>query len=669
MYISSFLGRLSFNALPHDPFTIIFLSIGGLISLAGLGVLLKIKGFNWFKQTGVYLWKEWFTSLDPKKIGVMYIAISVIMLLRGVTDAAMMRAQQALSVGDSHGILHTNTFQQVFSAHGSIMIFFVAMGFMFGLINLVLPLQLGARDVAFPFLNSVSFWLFVAGTLLMNLSLVLGEFSAAGWLAYPPLSELAFSPGTGVDYWIWSLQIAGVGSLFSGINFLVTIIKMRAPGMHFKRMPIFAWSVMSSMLLVVAAFPILTATLTMLGLDRLLGMHFFTADMGGNAMMYVNLIWAWGHPEVYILVLPAFGIFSEVVATFSRKRLFGYMSMVYALMAIAFFSFVVWLHHFFTMGAGADVNAFFGIMTMIIAIPTGVKVFNWLFTMYGGRVRFTSPMLWFIGFVVTFTIGGATGVILAIPPADFQLHNSLFLVAHFHNMIIGGVLFGYFAGTTYWFPKIFGFRLHEGLGKLAFWLWLSGFCLAFIPLYILGLMGATRRLDHYDASLGWQGLFIVAGVGVAVIGLAIGAQVLQFVVSIIQRHKTRDLTGDPWDGRTLEWSTVSPAPSYNYAVIPTVHSRDAFWEMKQGKHKQEPAVYTDIHLPKNTPMGIFIAGGAFVFGFALIWHIWWLAAIGLLAVITCIIIRASDDDTEYTITAKELAKLEAISLKKRGHAA
>jgi cytochrome o ubiquinol oxidase subunit I len=663
---SSLLGRLNFDALPSDPFTIIFLTTGGLLSMAGLGVLLKLKGFGWFKQTGIYLWREWLTSLDPKKIGVMYIVVATIMLLRGATDAAMMRAQQALSVGGNDGILQTDTFQQVFSAHGSIMIFFVAMGFMFGIINLVLPLQLGARDVAFPFLNSMSFWLYVAGMLLMNVSLVLGEFSAAGWLAYPPLSELAFSPGTGVDYWIWSLQIAGIGSLLSGINFLVTIIKMRAPGMKLTNMPIFAWSVMGSMILVVTAFPILTATLAMLGLDRLMGMHFFTADMGGNAMMYINLIWAWGHPEVYILVLPAFGIFSEVVATFSRKRLFGYMSMVYALMAITFLSFVVWLHHFFTMGAGANVNAFFGIMTMVIAIPTGVKVFNWLFTMYGGRVRFTTPMLWFIGFIITFTIGGATGVILAVPPADFQLHNSLFLVAHFHNMIIGGVLFGYFAGLTYWFPKIFGFRLNEFWGKIAFWNWITGFCLAFIPLYILGLMGATRRLDHYDPSMGWQSLFIVAGVGVMVLFLGLAAQIIQLLVSIIRRKEYRDHTGDPWDGRTLEWSTVSPAPVYNFAVIPTVHGRDPFWAMKQGQAKKPSTEYSDIHLPKNTPMGIYIAAGAFLFGFGLIWHIWWLAFIGLIGAITVAIIRGMDEETEYTITAKQVAKIEAAGLKQRG---
>lgn len=652
------LGRLSWDAIPKDPFTLIALVATGLAGIVGVALLLRWKGLKWIINTGKYLWKEWLTSLDPKRIGIMYIVVAVFMLLRGAMDAGMMRAQQALSVGDSHGILQSDTFQQVFSVHGTIMIFFVAMGLMFGIINLVLPLQLGSRDVAFPFMNSVSFWLFVSGMVLVNLSLVLGEFSAAGWLAYPPLSELQYSPGVGVDYWIWALQIAGVGSLLSGINFLVTIIKMRAPGMTLTKMPIFAWSVLGSMMLVITAFPILTATLGMLGLDRLIGTHFFTSDFGGNAMMYINLIWAWGHPEVYILVLPAFGIFSEVVTTFTRKRLFGYMSMVFALMAITFLSFVVWLHHFFTMGAGANVNAFFGIMTMVIAVPTGVKVFNWLFTMYGGRIRFTSPILWFIGFVVTFTIGGATGVILAVPAADFQLHNSLFLVAHFHNMIIGGVVFGYFAGITYWFPKIFGFTLHEGLGKLAFWLWLIGFCTAFIPLYILGMMGATRRLDHYDPSTGWQGLFIVAGVGVMIIGMGVATQILQFYVSIRNRKKNRDVTGDPWDGRTLEWSVPSPAPFYNFAVIPKVTTRDPFWKAKQDAKDTPEPVYEDIELPKNTPMGIFIAGAAFLIGFGLIWHIWWLAALGLFGVITLLIVRSLDDETEYVVKASEIAKLE-----------
>lgn len=643
------LGRLNLDAISHEPVV-----MGGVISmgLSAVGVVALLTYFKKWK----WLWNNWLTSLDPKKIGVMYLLVAGLMLLRGAADAGMMRVQQATSVGDSQGILSADHFQQVFSAHGTIMIFFVAMGFMFGIINLIVPLQIGARDVAFPFLNSVSFWLFVAGMMLINVSLAIGEFSAAGWLAYPPLSGIQYSPGVGVDYWIWSLQIAGIGSLLSGVNFLVTIFKMRAPGMTLMKMPVFVWSVIGSLVLVIFAFPILTATLGMLSLDRLMGMHFFTSDFGGNPMMYVNLIWAWGHPEVYILILPAFGIFSEVVATFSRKRLFGYTSMVYALGAITFLSFIVWLHHFFTMGAGANVNAFFGIMTAVIAVPTGVKVFNWLFTMYRGRIRFTTPMLWFLGFIVTFTIGGMTGVLMSVPAIDFQVHNSLFLVAHFHNMIIGGVLFGYFAGLTYWFPKIFGFRLNEKLGKYAFGCWIIGFLLAFMPLYILGFMGATRRLDHYDSSLGWQGLFIVSAVGGAIIFAGVGFQILQLIVSIWQRKQNPDLTGDPWDGRTLEWSTTSPAPHYNFAVIPEVTDRDAFWVKKHARAKAPEVIYEDIHMPKNTPAGLFIAAFAFVLGFALIWHIWWLAGLAFIGGLTVLIIRLSNDHTEYRITANKLKK-------------
>lgn len=651
--LGNVLGRLNLEAFQHD-----LIVTGAQVSfiLIGIGVFALLTYFKSWK----WLWRNWLTSLDPKKIGVMYIVVALLMLLRGAADAGMMRAQQALSTGDSHGFLHSEHFQQVFSAHGTIMIFFVAMGLMFGLINLVVPLQIGARDVAFPFMNSVSFWLFAVGAILINLSLVIGEFAATGWLAYPPLSGLEYSPGVGVDYWIWALQIAGIGSLLSGINFLVTILKMRAPGMSLMKMPMFTWSVLNSMVLVIFAFPILTATLGMLALDRLLGMHFFTSDFGGNPMMYINLIWAWGHPEVYILILPAFGVFSEIVATFSRKRLFGYTSMVWALAAITFLSFTVWLHHFFTMGAGANVNAFFGIMTMIIAVPTGVKIFNWLLTMYRGRIVFKTPMLWFLGFVVTFTLGGVAGVLMGVPAIDFQVHNSLFLVAHFHTMVVGGVVFGFFAGLTYWFPKIFGFKLNERLGRYAFWCWIIGFLVAFVPLYILGLMGATRRLDHYDASLGWQSLFIVAGVGVVILMAGIGFQILQLLVSIRQRNKNLDKDGDPWNGRTLEWSTASPAPFYNFAVIPEVHGRDAFWASKHSKPDSEAKVqYEDIHMPKNSGMGIIIGGFSLVFGFAVIWHIWWLAIIGAIGIITSLIIRLSDDNTEYKIPAKEIARIEA----------
>jgi len=641
-------GRLSLDALPHD-----LITIGGAVTMLG-GALLVVAALTFFKRWK-WLFKEWLTSLDPKKIGVMYLIVAAIMLLRGVGDALLMRTQQALA-SDASGILTSDHFQQIFSAHGTIMIFFVAMGVIFGLFNLIVPLQIGSRDVAFPFLNSVSFWLFVVGFGLVNLSLMVGEFSAAGWLAYPPLSELQYSPGVGVDYWIWSLQIAGVGSLLSGINFFVTILKMRAPGMTLMKMPIFIWSVLGSVVLIMFAFPILTATLGMLSLDRLIGAHFFTTDAGGNAMMYINLIWAWGHPEVYILILPAFGIFSEVVATFSRKRLFGYTSMVWAIAAITFLSFTVWLHHFFTMGAGANVNAFFGIMTMVIAIPTGVKVFNWLFTMYRGRVKFATPMLWFMGFIVTFTLGGLAGVLMSVPAIDFQVHNSLFLVAHFHTMIIGGVLFGAFAGFTYWFPKFTGFKLNERIGRYAFWSWLTGFLLAFVPLYILGFMGATRRLDHYDASMGWQGLFAVAGVGVLFIGLGVALQLLQIGYSVWKRNENR-VQGDPWDGRTLEWAVSSPPPEYNFAVIPEVTERDAFWAMKQSKVKQESFKGT-LMVPKNSLLGLVIAVFAFMIGFGIVWHMFWMAGIGLVGVIVCVIIRISADETERALVVDTLAEAE-----------
>jgi cytochrome o ubiquinol oxidase subunit 1 len=647
------LGRLSFDALPHD-----LITIGGAVTMIGAAFLIII-GLTVFKKWK-WLFKEWLTSLDPKKIGIMYLIVAAVMLLRGLGDALLMRTQQALAA-DSSGVLSSDHFQQIFSAHGTIMIFFVAMGFIFALFNLIVPMQIGSRDVAFPFLNSVSFWLFAVGFGLVNLSLMVGEFSAAGWLAYPPLSELQYSPGVGVDYWIWSLQIAGVGSLLSGINFFVTILKMRAPGMTLMKMPIFIWSVLGSLVLIMFAFPILTATLGMLSLDRLMDMHFFTSDAGGSAMMYINLIWAWGHPEVYILILPAFGIFSEVVATFSRKPLFGYKSMVWAIAAITFLSFTVWLHHFFTMGAGANVNAFFGIMTMVIAVPTGVKVFNWIFTMYRGRVKFATPMLWFMGFVVTFTIGGLAGVLMSVPAIDFQVHNSLFLVAHFHNMIIGGVLFGVFAGFTYWFPKFTGFKLNETLGRLAFWSWLVGFLLAFIPLYILGFMGATRRLDHYDASMGWQGLFIVAGVGVMFIGLGIFLQLVQLGYSIWKRKENK-VDGDPWNGRTLEWATTSPPPEYNFAVVPLVTERDAFWDMKQKKIKLSTH-YESITVPKNSYLGLVIAVFAFMVGFGLVWHIFWMAGVGFVGIILAIIVRISSDDTELIIPSAEIAKLEAGRVK------
>jgi cytochrome o ubiquinol oxidase subunit 1 len=636
------LGRLTLEALPHEWYT-----WGATLTL-GLGMA-AVAVFLHKRNLWRWLWDEWLTSTDPKKIGIMYILVAALMLFRGALDAGMIWLHQALLAGTSVG-LSADHFQEIFTAHGTIMIFFVTMGFMFGLMNYIIPLQIGARDVAFPFLNTLSLWLYIAGVILLNLFFVVGgDFAATGWLSYPPLSGLEYSPGVGVDYWIWSLQVSGLGSLLGGINLLVTIIKMRAPGMTLMKMPMFTWASLVSMVLIVSAFPLLTATLVLLSLDRLVGTHFFTSDMGGNPMMYVNLIWMWGHPEVYILMLPSFGIFSEVVSVFSRKRQFGYISTVVALLLITAFSMLVWLHHFFTMGAGADVNAFFGIMTMIIAIPTGVLVFNWIMTMFRGRIRFTTPMLWFFGFVSTFTFGGMAGVMMSVPPIDFQVHNSLFLVAHFHTMAIGGALFGIFAGFTYWFPKITGFRLHEGLGKAAFWCWIIGFFVSFVPLYILGFMGATRRLDQYDLATGWQPLFMVSLAGFIIISCGALFQVVQLIVSIKNRRQNLDTTGDPWDGRTLEWATSSPPPFYNFAVIPKVTSRDEFWEQKQkiGNGNLKTENYQSFEMPRNTAMGIYISAFAFLIGFALVWHIFWLAALSLIAAIACVIIRAFDENTEY----------------------
>jgi len=645
------LGRLSWAAIPfNEPLPLITMAVVMVVILTVLAMV-TIKG--WWP----YLWREWLTSVDHKRIGVMYFGLGLIMLLRGFSDAIMMRSQQAIAVGTAQGYLPPDHYNQIFSAHGTIMIFFVAMAFVIGLMNFVVPLQLGVRDVAFPVLNSVSFWLTASGVLLINASLVIGNFARTGWMGYPPLSELAFSPDVGVDYYLWSLQISGIGTLLSGVNFVTTILKLRAPGMTYFRMPVFCWTALASSLLIVAAFPILTATFLMLLLDRYLGMHFFTNDAGGNQMMYVNLFWAWGHPEVYILILPAFGVFSEVIATFSGKGLFSYRSMVLATLGICVLSFTVWLHHFFTMGAGADVNAFFGIMSSIIAIPTGVKVFNWLFTMFRGRIVYRTPVLFSIGFIVTFVIGGMTGVLLAVPPVDFVLHNSAFLVAHFHNVIIGGVVFGALAGYNYWFPKVFGFTLDERFGKASFWCWLIGFYLAFTPLYVLGLMGMTRRLQHISDP-GWQPLLLVAEAGAVVIMCGILCQIAQLYVSIRTRESRRDLTGDPWNGRTLEWATASPPPSYNFAVLPQVETIDAFWEMKQRGSAQVEPSYEPIEVPRNSATGIVIAFFASVAGFALIWHIWWMAVVGLIGAATTLLAFGWSEDREREIPAPEMAQME-----------
>ncbi|AMG90759.1 cytochrome o ubiquinol oxidase subunit I [Bordetella bronchiseptica] len=645
-------GKLSLEAIPfHDP---IIMGTMVVVILGGATLLGAVTYFGKWK----YLWTEWFTSVDHKKIGIMYIIVALVMLLRGFADAIMMRTQQAVASADSAGFLPPHHYDQIFTAHGVIMIFFMAMPFITGLMNIVVPLQIGARDVAYPFLNSLSFWLFMVGVVLLMLSLFVGEFAATGWLAYPPLSGLDYSPGVGVDYYLWALQLSGLGTTLSGINFIVTIMKMRAPGMALMKMPVFTWTALVTNILIVAAFPVLAATLALLTLDRYLDMHFFTNDLGGNVMMYVNLIWIWGHPEVYILVLPCFGVFSEIVATYSKKTLFGYKSMVYATASIGVLSFLVWLHHFFTMGAGANVNAFFGIMTMIISIPTGAKVFNWLFTMYRGRVEFSLPMLWTIGFMIIFVIGGMTGVLMAIPAVSFVLHNSLFLVAHFHNTIIGGVVFGCIAGMVYWFPKAFGFKLNERLGRYSFWCWFVGFFLTFTPMYLLGFKGMTRRLNTYD-NPEWQPYLLVALVGATLIMLGIFFLLQQVFVSIRDRKENMDVTGDPWGGRTLEWSTSSPPPFYNFAHVPHIDSLDQFWEDKEnGRAYQRPAKYEDVHMPRNTAAGIYIGAFGLAMSFGLIWHMWWLAIVGFLGMIVSFVVRSYDRDVDYYVPAKEVEEIE-----------
>ncbi|GBQ96697.1 cytochrome o ubiquinol oxidase subunit I [Asaia lannensis] len=649
------LGKLTLSAIPLDVPILVGTFCGVVIvALAVLGAI------TYFGKWG-YLWREWLTSVDHKRLGIMYIVLALVMLFRGFADAIMMRSQLALAYNGNPGYLPPHHYDQIFSAHGTIMIFFMAMAFMTGLLNVVVPLQIGARDVAFPFLNSLSFWMTTISAVLINVSLFIGEFAQCGWLVYPPLSEQQFSPGVGVDYYIWAVQLAGVGTLLTGVNFFVTIVKMRAPGMGWMQLPVFTWAAFVTVVLIMAVFPVLTVTLAELALDRYLGMHFFTNDGGGSVQLYLSLIWTWGHPEVYILVLPAFGVFSEITQTFSRKPLFGYRVMVYATLAIGVLSLIVWAHHFFTMGAGPNVNAFFGVATMIIAVPTGVKIFNWLFTMYKGRIEFNGIMYWVVGFMITFSIGGMTGVMMAMPAADFVLHNSLFLIAHFHNVIIGGVYFGYVAGLNFWWPKVLGFKMNQSWGKRAFWCWFVGFYLAFVPLYVAGFEGMTRRMNHYD-NADWHAQMLIAAVGAAVIAVGVVCQLTQIYVSIRDRNlpENRDFTGDPWNARTLEWSMSSPPPAYNFAVLPDIHGIDTFHTEKQsGRRSYEGKVLAPIHMPKNTAAGFFVGAFSFVLGFAAIWWIWWLAALALVGVFATVILRSFNNDVDYYVPVSEIERDQA----------
>ncbi|MES1925549.1 cbb3-type cytochrome c oxidase subunit I [Salinisphaera sp. T31B1] len=650
------LGKLGVDSLPFvelikDPnSSTVIGAVAAAIAIGGAVAALVL--ITWFGKWRSF-WSEWLTTLDAKKIGIMYIVVALVMLIRAVIEAALMRTQQMLAVNQA-GPLSPEHFGELFSTHGTIMIFFMAMPFLIGLINVVMPLQIGARDVKFPLLNAISLALTASGGALIMISLVIGKFSTGGWSGYPPFTEQAFNPGPGVDYWIWALTLSSIGNTLTGLNFAVTIYKMRAPGMTWFRVPLFTWTALCTSILMIFAMVPLTVATAMLALDRYAGFHFFTNAAGGNMMNYANLFWLFGHPEVYIVILPAFGVFSEVFSTFSGKRLYGYHSLVFATMAIAVLSFTVWLHHFFTMGQTADMNAVFGIATMLIGVPTGVKVYDWLLTMVRGRVRLTTPMLFSIMFMLTFVIGGLTGVILANPPVDFAVHNSLFLVAHFHNMLIPGTLFGMFAAYYVWFPKMFGFRLSERWGRISFWFWSFGFYLAFMPLYAIGLMGGMRRtVEWYEpAYLPW---LIVAFVGALLITAGLISQMIQLWVSIRDRAELAVPAGDPWDGLSLEWSMSAPPPEYNYAVVPRVHDRDAFsWMKHHGTAYTAADEYEDIQIPKNSAVAPVIAVFAVLLGFALTWHIWWLTIVSLVGIWAAVIARSFYQDTEHTIPARQV---------------
>ncbi len=653
------LGRLSWDALPfwsaiQDPTlsnivnAVIATGAAGLVVIGAIVLPLII---TWYGKWRV-LWSEWLTSVDHKRIGIMYIVLALVMLSRAVIEAVLMRSQQAFGLGG--GFLSPEHFSQLFTTHGSIMIFFMAMPFLTGLINYVVPLQIGARDMSFPVMNSISLGLTAAGAGLVMISLVLEKFSTGGWSGYPPYTEMAFNPGVGPDYWIWAVTLSSIGTTMTGINFAVTIYKERAPGIHLFRMPLFCWTALCTSIIMIFAMPPLTVATLMLALDRYLDFHFFTNDLGGNLMNYVNLFWLFGHPEVYLVVLPAFGVYSEVFSTFSAKRLYGYKSLVYATMAIAVISFTVWLHHFFTMGQSANINAVFGIATMLIGIPTGVKIYDWMLTMFRGRVRFTVPMLYALAFVMLFVIGGLTGMILANPTIDYQVHNTLFLVAHFHNVLIPGTLFGMLAGYHFWFPKAFGFRLDERWGRIACACWAVGFMLAFFPLYGLGLLGMPRRTVAYFEPA-YLPFTLVALAGAGLVLCALGSLIVQLWVSIRKREENRVYAGDPWNGRTLEWATSAPPPEWNFPVLPEVSDRDPFAVAKEsGRAYQAAGGYEDITLPRNSAMGmiICIAGASMAFG--LVWYMWWLAIFGALVIIGAVIARSFIRGTTRIISAREV---------------
>ncbi|MCM3574056.1 cytochrome aa3 quinol oxidase subunit I [Mesobacillus subterraneus] len=618
----------------------------------GLTIIAILAGLTYFRKWG-YLWQQWLTTVDHKRIGIMYLISALLMLFRGGVDALMMRAQTAIP---ENTLLNAQEYNEVFTTHGVVMILFMAMAFVMALMNFVVPLQIGARDVAFPRLNALSFWLYFMGAMLFNISFVVGGSPDSGWTSYFPLAGNEFSPSVGTNYYMLAIQIAGLGTLITGINFIVTILKMRAPGMKLMKMPMFTWTALITNVIIVFAFPVLTVALAMGTMDRLFGTNFFTTTNGGMDMLWANFFWVWGHPEVYILILPAFGIYSEIIPTFARRNLYGYKSMVVSIVAISALSFVVWVHHFFTMGQGALVNSIFSITTMAIAIPTGVKIFNWLLTLWKGKIRFTVPMLYSLGFIPIFTIGGVTGVMLGMASADYQYHNTMFLVAHFHLVIIPGVVFAMIAGMTYWWPKIFGFMLNERIGKWSFWFIAISVCLTFFPMFISGLDGQARRMYTYSESTGygiWNGLSFIGA-----IGLAIGFALIVYNVYYSTRYAPRNIGPDPWDARSLEWATHSPVPEYNFAIVPHVNSSEAFWDAKKKGHDLFPGEYKKIHMPNNSGLPFILSAFFFVFGFAMVFSMWTLAILSALGIFGCMLYRSFEKDHGHYISVKEIKETE-----------
>ncbi|MEQ2525430.1 cytochrome aa3 quinol oxidase subunit I [Robertmurraya yapensis] len=634
-------------AIPH-PSPAIYASM----VVIALTVIAIIAGLTYFKKWG-YLWREWLTTVDHKRLGLMYIISAILMLFRGGVDAIMMRAQ--LATPDSK-LLDAQHYNEIFTTHGVVMIMFMAMPFIFGFMNYIVPLQIGARDVAFPRLNAISFWLFFMGAMLFNISFVIGGSPDAGWTSYFPLAGTEFSESVGTNYYMIALQISGLGSLMTGINMITTILKMRAPGMTLMKMPMFTWSTLVANLIIVTVFPVLTVALAMGTMDRLFATNFFTSSNGGMDMLWANLFWVWGHPEVYILILPAFGLYSEIISTFSSKNLYGYTSMVASMVIISVLSCLVWAHHFFTMGQGAASNSFFSITTMAIAVPTGVKIFNWLFTMWKGKIRFTVPMLYSIGFIPLFTIGGVTGVMLAMSAADYQYHNTMFLVAHFHNTIIPGVVFAMLAGLTYYWPKMFGFMLNERIGKWTFWALSIGFVLAFFPMYITGLDGQARRMYTYSESTGFGPLNMLSFIGAGI--MAIGFVLIVYNIYYSIRYAPRNIGSDPWDARTLEWATHTPVPEYNFAITPAVNSVEPFWDAKKKKHVLFPEPLKKIHMPNNSGMPFILSAIFFVWGFSFVFAIWPLVIIATLGIFACLASRSFENDHGRYISLEEVEETE-----------